>query len=110
MHERDPFGDKLKDKERGEEEQYFAKRERALLNKLRGGDEASREAAPREDAERRCPQCGGPFSAAPLDGRAPRTCSNCRGAAPDEEAPSASRSQGESWLARFLPHSLVGTR
>ena len=38
MHEKDPFGDKLKDKERGEEEQFFAERERALLDKLRGQD------------------------------------------------------------------------
>jgi nucleotide-binding universal stress UspA family protein len=35
MPEKDPFGDKLRDKERGEEDQYFAKRDRELLEKMR---------------------------------------------------------------------------
>jgi hypothetical protein len=111
MHESDPFGDKLKDKERGEEEQYFAKRERALLEKLRGGNEAARETAARENTGGPCPKCAGPFSTTPLDTPAREPCSDCRGAEPDRMAASAtSTHRGERWLARFLPHSLVGTR
>jgi hypothetical protein len=109
MPEKDPFGDKLKDKERGEEEQYFAKRERALLDKLRGGNDHGREAPSRED-HGRCPKCGGPLSTTPLDAAAAETCSKCLGADPEEkEALAVSRRRGERWLARFLLHSLPGT-
>ncbi len=111
MHEKDSFGDKLKDKERGEEEQYFAKRERALLDKLRGGNESGREAPPRENLRGRCPKCGGPLPTTPLDAVATETCSNCPGAQSDQKgAVAVSRRRGERWLARFLPHSPAGTR
>jgi hypothetical protein len=48
MVEKDPFGDKLKDKERAEEDLYFAKRDRELVEKMRRGSDAGREAANRE--------------------------------------------------------------
>jgi hypothetical protein len=111
MHEKDPFSDKLKDKERGEEEQYFANRERALLDKLRGKNASGREAPPRENPRGRCPNCGGPLSTTPLDAAATETCSICLGAESDrKEVVAVSRRRGERWLARFLPHSLAGTR
>jgi hypothetical protein len=111
MHEKDPYGDKLKDKERGEEEQYFANRERALLDKLRGGNASSGEAPPRENPSGRCPKCGGLLSTTPLDATATEICSNCLGAESDQkEVVAVSRRRAERWLARFLPHSLAGTR
>lgn len=111
MPEKDPFGDKLKDKERGEEEQYFAKRERALLSKLRGANDSGREAPPREHPNVRCAKCSGPLSTTPLDAAATETCSNCHGAEPEKkEAVAVSTRRGEGWLARFLSHSLAGTR
>ncbi|MGH7897919.1 MAG: hypothetical protein ACREQQ_08195, partial [Candidatus Binatia bacterium] len=58
MHEKDPFVDKLRDKERAEEDRYFAERDRALLEKLRLQDEESREATARALARERCPKCG----------------------------------------------------
>jgi hypothetical protein len=110
MPEKDPFGDKLKDKERGEEEQYFAKRERALLAKLRGEKDFLREAPPLEDPYRRCPTCGAPLSKSPLAAAAPEICSNCHDAEPKATKAVAISRRGERWLARFLPHSLAGTR
>jgi hypothetical protein len=77
MHEKDPFGDKLKDKERGEEEQFFAQRERALLAKLRGRDEADVGPARRKESPR-CPKCGNLLTIEAREGRAAPTCPTCR--------------------------------
>jgi len=76
MHEKDPFGDKLKDKERGEEEQFFAKRERALLDKLRGQDAG--EGATHPKGPLRCPKCGNLLTVESHEERAAPTCSTCR--------------------------------
>ncbi len=78
MPEKDPFGDKLKDKERGEEEQYFSRREHTLLDKLRGQEGASPETTKREKELARCPECGGPLAMNVLDGIAAGTCLTCR--------------------------------
>jgi hypothetical protein len=78
MHEKDPFGDKLKDKERGEEEQFFAQRERALLDKLRGRDGANVGAAHPKDIPRCCPKCGNLLTIEARGDRALPTCPNCR--------------------------------
>jgi hypothetical protein len=72
MHEKDPFGDKLKDKERGEEEQFFAERERALLDKLRGRDGAAR-----QKEAHRCAKCGNLLTIEARENRAVPTCPTC---------------------------------
>jgi hypothetical protein len=77
MHEKDPFGDKLRDKERGEEEQFFAERERALLDKLRGRDGAAVGATRQKDTPR-CPKCGNLLTIAARGNRAVPTCPTCR--------------------------------
>lgn len=45
--ERDRYGDKIKEAERGREEDYFARRDRELLEKMRKSSPAER-----------CPRCG----------------------------------------------------
>ena len=78
MPEKDRFGDKLKDKERGEEEQYFSRRERTLLDKMRGQEAAGPEATRREKEPARCPKCGGQLAMNVLDNVAAGTCLACR--------------------------------
>ena len=78
MHEKDPFGDKLKDKERGEEEQFFAERERALLDKLRGRDGTGVEATKRQKETPRCPKCGNLLTIGVRENRAAPSCPTCR--------------------------------
>ena len=53
--EKDRLGEKLRDAERGDEDQYFARRDRELLAKLKRQKEAEHQAPAREG---RCPQCG----------------------------------------------------
>jgi len=78
MHEKDPFGDKMKDKERGEEEQFFAERERALLDKLRGRPVPLIEAMTHPKEHPRCPRCGTLLVVEAHGREAIPTCVNCR--------------------------------
>jgi hypothetical protein len=78
MPEKDPLGDKLKDKERGEEEQYFSRRERALLDQLRGQERTAPEATRREKDPARCPKCNARLAMNVLDDIAAGTCLACR--------------------------------
>jgi hypothetical protein len=48
--DRDRYGDKLKEVERGREDDYFARRDRELLKKMR-----------ENAAAERCPICGSPL-------------------------------------------------
>jgi hypothetical protein len=63
--DRDRYGDKMKEVERGKEEDYFARRDRELLEKMR-----ERAAAPC------CPTCGSPMQQ-PVD--SPAVCPQCAG-------------------------------
>ena len=111
MHEKDPFGDKLREKERAEEDLYFARRDREALEKLRSGDEATREAALRGAASGRCPRDGDLLVKRSIDGVEVEACGSCHGLWLDRgELESLSRREGESWLGRFFRHSLVQTR
>ena len=111
MHEKDPFGDKLKEKERAEEDLYFAKRDREALEKLRGGDQAAREAATRELAKGRCPRDGQVLGHRAIDGVEIDECGTCNGIWLDKgELQSLSRRESGSWLANFLRHTVVPSR
>jgi hypothetical protein len=61
--EKDRFGDKLQEAERGREEDYFARRDRELIRKMRAREPGS------------CPTCGALLEAQP-NGTA--ICPRCR--------------------------------
>ena len=80
--EKDRFGDKLRDAERGKEDQYFAERDRELIAKLKRG-----EAEPGGKAVSslgRCPKDGGLLEPRKLHGVAIQECPNCKGMWLDE--------------------------
>jgi len=111
MSEKDTFGDKLRQKERAEEDQYFAKRDLELLEKLRDQDEAGRKATALEIARDRCPKCGKHLTTNTLDEITVETCSSCRGVWLNQnEVAAVSRRESESWLARLFRHVLIHTR
>ena len=57
-HERDAFLEKWRQKEQGEEDVYFARRDRELIEKLRGSMEAAERRHIQELVRMRCPDCG----------------------------------------------------
>jgi len=111
MHEKDPFGDKLREKQRAEEDLYFAKRDREALEKLKLKDDSTREAALRELTQNRCPKDGNRLTARAVDGVDVEECGECGGVWLDRgELASLSKREHEGWLARLFKNSLIQTR
>src|SRR5512138_2471375 len=98
MHEKDPFGDKLRDKERGEEEDFFAKRNRQAIEKIQSGEHRIHEPAIRDAARDRCPRDGQPLVKRSIEGVQVESCAVCHGIwLTKGELESLSRRESESW-------------
>jgi len=69
--EKDRFGDTMREAERGREDQYFAKRDRELIKKMREQDGTA-------TAPARCPTCGGELREVPRGGREQARCPACQ--------------------------------
>jgi DNA repair exonuclease SbcCD ATPase subunit len=103
MPEKDSFGDKLRDKERGEEEQHFAKRDRELLEKLRGRTDPAAEMRAPEVAQGCCPKCGNRLEMRRVDDVVLEECASCRGIwLCRDEIAKLSRREVESFFGRFF--------
>lgn len=111
MDEKDRLGDKLREKERADEDRYFAERDRALLEKIRSRSEQTRDTALREIARGRCPKCGQRLSERKVESVSVEQCASCRGVWLDEgELKELSRRETEGWLGRSLRRLLEETR
>ena len=103
MTEKDRLGTKLRDKERGEEDRYFAERDRELIATLKQAREAEQEQAIRELARARCPRCGARLSQRALHGVMIDECKACQGIWLDGgELEAVARRGGAGWIGAFL--------
>jgi len=103
IDEKDRLGDKLRDVERGREDQYFAERDRELLAKLRGAKEQEAEKSIRALAHMRCPKCGERLSTRKLRGVQVEECPGCGGIWLDRgELELVAKGESEGWLVRWL--------
>jgi TFIIB-like protein len=110
-NEKDSFGDKLRDKERAEEEMFFAKREREAIEKLQSSKHRAHEGAPHEGARDCCPRDGKRLIKRSIEGVEVEACTACHGIwLAKGELESLSRRESESWLGRFVRHHLVEMR
>jgi hypothetical protein len=101
--EKDRLGDKLREAERGREDQYFAERDRELLERLRREQQAGAEGTSKEEARGRCPKCGTSLQPRSLHGVSVDACPACRGMWLDEgELQELARREDEGWIARWL--------
>ena len=75
MAERDRLSDKLRDKEKAEEDRYFAQRDRELLNKMKQEQEG--EATPQ--ALMHCPKCGTKLNTVQHHEVTVEECPSCQG-------------------------------
>jgi len=73
-NEKNRLGDKLRDLEKGREDQYFQRRDRELIEKLRVDKASARETA--------CPNCGATLSLRPDLETAGGACPACGWKAP----------------------------
>lgn len=103
MNEKDRLGTKLREKERAEEDRYFAERDRELIAKLKQAHEAEQEKTVRELARFRCPRCGERLSQRLFHGVTIDECPTCQGIWLDKgELEAVSRQRGEEWIRSFL--------
>ena len=111
MNEKDRFGDKLRDKERAEEDRYFAEKDKAALEKLKARKASEQEQGVRELAIGRCPKCGERLEAVTLDTVTIDKCPDCKGIWLDDgELDHLSKSEKTGWLGSFFRRALVDNR
>jgi len=105
--EKDRLGDKLRDAERGREDQFFAQRDRELIEKLRGEKDAAVEEAHRTAALNRCPKCGTALRQREHRGVKVDECSSCGGIWLDHgEFEELAGRESEGWFGRFFRERL----
>ena len=97
--EKDRFGDKLRDKERGDEDRYFSARDKALLEKLKqqrpGGGEAA--------GSMRCPKDGTVLASVDQHGVTVEECPKCGGLWFDKgEVETVAKREKDSWFGRLV--------
>jgi ribosomal protein L37AE/L43A len=101
--EKDRLGDKLREVERGREDQYFAERDRELIKKLRQEKDEAVEAVQRETSLGRCPRCGAKLVERRVRGLAVDDCPSCGGIWLDRgEFEELARQEKGGWLGRLL--------
>jgi len=110
VEEKDRLGDKLRDVERAREDQFFADRDRQLIERLRqskGGESettsAEAETTLKEAAHMRCPKCGTRLNSHTLHDVSVEECPSCHGMWLDAGQLEALASwENAGWLARWL--------
>ena len=103
MGEKDRLGEKMRLKERADEDRYFAERDRELIVQLKQAQEAEHEKMIRELARGRCPQCGERLRQRPVQGEPVDECPSCRGIwLTQANVEAVSHRRGETWVGSFL--------
>ena len=101
--EKDRLGDQLHRKEKGEEERFFAERERKLLERLRQPGAVSPQSDATPSRSMRCPRCGIELIAVPHDGTAAAECPSGHGMWLDHaDVETLATRERDSWLGRFF--------
>jgi hypothetical protein len=105
MVEKDRFGDKLRDKEKAEEDRFFAERDREALQKLRAEDAA---AAPVETG--RCPRCLTAMTQRKIEQVTIDECPSGHGVWLDAGELESLRGEKQGWLSQLVRRSVTGIR
>jgi len=107
MDEKDRLGTKLREKEKAEEDRYFAQRDRELIDKLKQGKVSAEETSLRQQALMRCPKCGDKLVSLQHHGITVEECPSCQGMWLDRgELETVAQRENEGWLARFVRRSV----
>ncbi len=97
--DKDRYGDKLREIERGREDKFFADRDRELVEKLH----RKTEGVERDAARGRCPRDGQPLASVSHLGTTVEECPACKGMWLDKgELEQLASRESNGWLARFL--------
>jgi hypothetical protein len=103
VDEKDRLGDKLRQKEKADEDRFFAERDKAVLEKLRRERGAAEADPAREAARGRCPRDGDQLAAVELHGVKVDECPTCHGTWLDaNQLETVAQRERDSWLGRLF--------
>ncbi len=101
--DKDRLGNKLREAERGREDQYFAERDRKLIEQLRDAKGGESETVLKQAALMRCPKCGAKLESHTLHGVSVDECPSCHGVWLDAgELDHLGKTENAGWIARWL--------
>ena len=96
------MADKWEERKKAQEDEYFVKKERELLAKLKAKQEAESKAAAKNAAHMTCPKCGEPLKARSFQKIEIDQCTGCSGIWLDAgEMEQVAGKENDSWLGRF---------
>lgn len=96
------MADKWDERKKAQEDEYFVKKERELLAKLKAKQEAETKAAIKNTAHMTCPKCGEPLKARSFQKIEIDQCTGCNGIWLDAgEMEQVAGKENDSWLGRF---------
>ena len=96
------MADKWEERKKAQEDEYFVKKERELLAKLKAKQEAKSKAAGKNAAHMTCPKCGEPLKARSFQKIEIDQCTGCNGIWLDAgEMEQVAGKENDSWLGRF---------
>lgn len=113
IDEKDRLGDKLRDVERAREDQYFAERDRKLVEELRRTKKGEAEDVLKDAALMRCPKCGTRLEQRGVRGVSVDECPACHGMWLDQgevQALERHEREDQGWIARWLRMEFPNTR
>jgi uncharacterized protein len=96
------MADKWDERKKAQEDEYFVKKERELLAKLKAKQESESKAAAESAARMTCPKCGEPLKARSFQKIEIDQCTGCNGIWLDAgEMEQVAGKENDSWLGRF---------
>lgn|SRR5262249_43815560 len=99
----DSFAEKLKEKERAEESVFFARRDRALVEKLRDVHDEKQRRNLKELVYLRCPDCGAPLKRATRFNVTIEECPEGHGLwLTESELRTLAKRERNSWIGRYF--------
>jgi uncharacterized protein len=96
------MANKWDERKKAQEDEYFVKKERELLAKLKAKQDTETKAAAENVAHMRCPKCGEPLKARSFQKIEIDQCTGCNGIWLDAgEIEQVAGKENDSWLGRF---------
>jgi uncharacterized protein len=96
------MANKWDERKKAQEDEYFVKKERELLAKLKAKQESETKAAAEKSAAMRCPKCGEPLKARSFQKIEIDQCTGCNGIWLDAgEMEQVAGKESDSWLGKF---------
>src|ERR1043166_6134056 len=96
------MANKWDERKKAKEDEYFVKKERELVAKLKSKQDAEAKALAQKAAFMRCPKCGEPLKERSFQKIAIDQCSGCNGIWLDAgELEQVAGRDDESWLGKF---------